>query len=67
MKPDDDSHDFTERQIASPYAFPGAILQKPFIVFWLESQTEVINVDEKTYELCYNIFSHQELLSVDIC
>jgi hypothetical protein len=50
MKPDDDSHDFTERQLAFSHTFPGAILQKFLVIFWLESQTEVINVDEKTYD-----------------
>jgi len=66
MKPDDDSHDFTERQLASSHTFPGAFLKKSLFIFWLESQTEVINVHEKTYELCYNVISHQELLSVNM-
>ena len=51
---------------ASSHTFLDAILQKSLVIFWLESQTEVINVDEKTYELCYNVISHQELLSVDM-
>ena len=66
MKPDDDGHDFTETHSAFSHTFPDTIFQKFLVVFWLESQTEVINGAEKLYELCYNVISHQELLSVEI-
>jgi hypothetical protein len=65
MKPNDDSHYFTERQFAFPHTFSSAIFQQLPIKFWLKYQTEIINVAEKFYELCYNIISHQELLSVE--
>jgi hypothetical protein len=65
MKPNDDSHDFTERQSAFPHTFSGAIFQQLLVEFWLKYQTKIINAAEKFYELCYNIIRHQELLSVE--
>jgi len=50
MKPDDDSHDFAETQSAFSHTLSGTIFQQSLVIFWLESQTEVINVDEKTYD-----------------
>ena len=62
VKPDDDCHDFTERQFAFSHASPEAIFQLHSPIFWLESYAKVINCAEKLYELCYTIISHQELL-----
>ena len=60
MKPDNDGHHLAETELTFSDAFPGTIFQLSLVVLWFKYQTEVVNVAKK----CYNITTHQELLSV---